>query len=77
MVLCGKVGCCNFLVIVPLKYIEYGFGYTIIRSPYTPCSIYLRGTMRPCKLGWLSGTTLVFGRIHAIPRGPAIAILTS
>ena len=32
-------------LIVPLKKIEYGFGYTIIRSPYTPYSIYLRGTI--------------------------------
>ena len=31
--------------IVPLKYIEYGFGYIIIRSPCTPYSIYLRGTI--------------------------------
>ena len=29
--------------IVSLKYMEYGFRYTIIRSPYTPYSIYLRG----------------------------------
>ena len=26
----------------PLKYIEYGFGYVIMRSPYTQYSIYLR-----------------------------------
>ena len=31
--------------IVPLQYIEHGFGYTILRSPYTPYSIYLRGTI--------------------------------
>ena len=31
--------------IVPLKWIEYGFGYVIIRPPYTPYSIYLRGTI--------------------------------
>ena len=30
---------------LPLKWIEYGFGYFIIRSPYTPHSIYLRGTV--------------------------------
>ena len=32
---------------VPLKQIEYGFGsiIIIIRSPYTPYSIYLRGTI--------------------------------
>ena len=29
---------------VPLKSIEYGFGYIVIRSPYNPYSIYLRGT---------------------------------
>ena len=34
-------------VIVPLERIEYGFGYIIIRSPYTPYSIYLSGT-----IGW-------------------------
>ena len=31
-------------VIVPLKYMEYGCGYIIITSPYTPYSIYLSGT---------------------------------
>ena len=31
--------------IVPLKWTEYGFGY-IIRSPYTPYSIYFRGDYR-------------------------------
>ena len=31
--------------IVPLKSIEYGFGYVLIRPPYTPYSIYLRGTI--------------------------------
>ena len=31
--------------IVPLKYIEYGFGYTIIRCPRAPYSSYLRGTI--------------------------------
>ena len=36
-----ELGFKGFRMIVPLKYIEYGFGYTIIRSPYTPCSIYL------------------------------------
>ena len=30
---------------VPLKQIEFGLGYNIIRSPYTPYSIYLRGTI--------------------------------
>ena len=27
------------------KEIEYGFGYIVIRSPYIPYSIYLRGTI--------------------------------
>ena len=31
--------------LVPLRYIEYGFGYIIIRSPHTTYSIYLRGTI--------------------------------
>ena len=31
--------------IVPLQYIEYGFGYVIITSLYTLYSIYLRGTI--------------------------------
>ena len=26
---------------------EFGFGYVIIRSPYTPYSIHLRGTIAP------------------------------
>ena len=35
------------IYIVPLEELEYGFGYTIIRPLYTPCSIYLnlRGTI--------------------------------
>ena len=35
----------NFNSSSPLKYIEYGFGYVTIRSPHTPYSIYLRGTI--------------------------------
>ena len=31
-------------IIVPVQSTENGFGYIIIRSPYTPYSIYLRGT---------------------------------
>ena len=31
--------------IVPLEYIEYGFGYIIRRSAHTPYSIFLRGTI--------------------------------
>ena len=31
--------------IVPLKKIEYGFGHIMIRSSFTPYSIYLRGTI--------------------------------
>ena len=30
---------------VTLKYIEDGFGYIIVRSPHTPYSFYLRGTI--------------------------------
>ena len=36
------------ILIVPLKYMEYGFGYIIVRSPYTRYSIYLRGTILLC-----------------------------
>ena len=32
-------------VMVPLKWIEYGFGYRLIRSPHTSYHIYLRGTI--------------------------------
>ena len=32
---------------VPLKEVEYGFARIIRRSPYTPYSIYLRGTLNP------------------------------
>ena len=31
--------------IIPLEQIEYGFGLIIIRSPYTPYSMNLRGTI--------------------------------
>ena len=31
--------------IVPLGQIDYGFGYSITRFPYTPYSIYLTGTI--------------------------------
>ena len=31
-----------------LKWIEYGFGYMVTRSPYTPYSTDLRGTIAPC-----------------------------
>ena len=45
----GSVGFRNcgfwFKVYSPLRSIEYGFGYVIIRSPYTPYSIHLRGTI--------------------------------
>ena len=33
--------------ISPLKWIESGIGYIIKRSPYTPYSIYLRGSTTP------------------------------
>ena len=35
----------NHRSIIPLKSIEYSFGHVIKRSPYTPYSIYLRGTI--------------------------------
>ena len=35
----------GFRVIVPLKTIEYGLGYIIIRAPCTLNSIYLTGTI--------------------------------
>ena len=41
----------ELLVIVPLKYIEYRFGYFIVGSPYPSYSIYLRGTIPPGKEG--------------------------
>ena len=31
--------------IAPLKKIEFGFGYILIRSPYVPYFIYLRGSI--------------------------------
>ena len=42
--------------IVSLKKIEYGFGYIIIRSPYTLYSLYLRGTITPypSTLEWIA-----------------------
>ena len=39
----GKALDVSLELIVPLKYIKYGFGYIIIRTPYTPYFIYLRG----------------------------------
>ena len=39
------VGGLGFIVSL---YMEYGFGYVVIRSPYTPYSIYLRGTIGFC-----------------------------
>ena len=38
--------------IAPLKLIEYGFGYIIIRSPYAPYYFYLRGTVGVQGLGF-------------------------
>ena len=40
----------RLLHILPLKLIEYGFGYVIIRSPNTPYSIDLRGTIHSFKM---------------------------
>ena len=36
--------------IVPLRWIEYGSGYVVTRSPYTPYSVYVRGTKVFCLL---------------------------
>ena len=41
----------------PLKWIEDGSGYTRIRSPYTPDSIYLRGTMSGRSFGYLTAVS--------------------
>ena len=41
--------------IAPLKQIEYGFGYVIIRCPYTPYSIYLRRTIYELTRGIAGG----------------------
>ena len=38
--------------IIPLKKIEDGFGYIIVRSSYTPYSIYRRGTIQVAGLGF-------------------------
>ena len=46
----------------PLKYIEYGFGYIIVRFPPTPYSIYLRGTV-----GLLYAVVLLSGRTAKVP----------
>ena len=46
---------CAPAAIVPLKQIESGFGYIIIRSPYTPYSTYLRGTIGRVGLGFFRG----------------------
>ena len=34
-----------YIYIVPLKQIEYGVAYVVIRSSYSPYSTYLRGTI--------------------------------
>ena len=39
-----RLGPGDLKFIAPLKQLEHGFGYIMIRSPYTPYSIYLRGT---------------------------------
>ena len=38
----------SYRVVVPFNQIEYGFGHIVIRSPYTPYSVYLKGTIRGC-----------------------------
>ena len=35
----------KLVVLFRFSEVEYGFGYIIIRSPYTPYSIYLRGAI--------------------------------
>ena len=37
---------------------EYGFGYSILRSPYTPYSIYLRGTITSYAHALLAATVI-------------------
>ena len=38
--------------IVPIQWIEYGFGNSIVRSPYIPYSIYLRHTVTSYQVLW-------------------------
>ena len=45
---CGNIGITEEKMeatIIFGSYREYGFGYIIIRSPYSPCSVYLRRTI--------------------------------
>ena len=57
-------------IIVSLKQIEYGFGYIIVRSPYTSYSIYLRGAIYLCpRMATIAASTkscpFFFGRIFS------------
>ena len=52
----GFACCSKIRSIVLLKQIEYGFGYITLRSPHTPYSIYLRGTLTQTTCTWASGT---------------------
>ena len=45
--------------------LPYGFGYIIIRSPYAPYSIYLRGTIT-------SSNTSAWKRLRGKPRNPGL-----
>ena len=55
--------------IVPLKLIEYGFKYIFIRSPNTPYSICLRGTINlqdPLR-GWFKRVGSYSSTAHTNP----------
>ena len=43
-IFCGYLSSCAELY-SPDRTVMYGFGYVIVRSPYTPYSIYLSGTI--------------------------------
>ena len=56
----------GFRVVVPLKEMEYGFGWNLKKiTPYTPHSIYVRGTIRACKPCVGSKGTTNFGSFLA------------
>ena len=69
-------------ILVPLKYIELGRRYIRIGSPYTPRSVYLRGTIEGLMgeswgRGVLRGLRGVEARWKGLERlGPKIPILT-
>ena len=43
----GGIGVAGPNLILPVKYIEYGFGYIILRTPYTPYSVYVNWDHKP------------------------------